>query len=32
MLSDVDISKILTTFEEIQNIIKDTEIHGLYDE
>ena len=32
MLSDGDINKILTTFEEIQNIIKDTEIHGLYDE
>ena len=32
MLSDGDISKILTTFKEIQNIIKDTEIHGLHDE
>ena len=31
MLSEQEISRVLTTFEEIQNIIKDTEIHGLYD-
>jgi hypothetical protein len=32
MLSDQEINNILTTMQEIKEIIKDTNMHGLYDE